>query len=191
MRYYDDLVLEEQVYIYRSRFVRTFFDYFESIIFTLVIYTFILAFIARPVAVSGTSMLDTLYDGDKLIITNLFYKPSNGDVVAISQGQHYNKPIIKRVIAVGEQSLYIDFVSGEVFVDGEKLYEPYIKNLTTKQGDTTIPEIIPKGYVFVMGDNRDDSHDSRYYDIGLIKETDILGKAEFIVLPFNRISRIT
>lgn len=188
MRYYDDLVLEEQVYIYRSRFVRTFFDYFESIIFTLVIYTFILAFVARPVSVPGTSMLDTLYDGDKLIITNLFYKPSHGDVVAISQGQHYNKPIIKRVIAVGEQSLYIDFVSGEVFVDGEKLYEPYIKNSTTKQGDTTIPEIIPKGYVFVMGDNRDDSHDSRYYDIGLIKETDILGKAEFIVLPFNRIT---
>lgn len=189
MRYYENH-LSDQVYIYRSRSVKIFFECLESVIIALVASAFILTFVIRLVNVSGASMLDTLEDGDKLIVTNLFYTPSNGDVVVISHGQHYDKPIIKRVIATGGQTLRIDFNSGDVFVDGEKIYEPYIKDLTTKRGDIEIPKVIPKGYMFVMGDNRDDSHDSRYYDVGLINETDILGKAEFVILPLTRIGRI-
>ena len=189
MRYYE-YRFTDKVYIHRSRFVKIFFECFESTIIALVSSFLILTFIVRSVSVSGTSMLDTLKDGDRLIVTNLFYTPSNGDVVVISHGQHYDKPIIKRIIATGGQTLSINFNSGDVFVDGEKIYEPYIKNITTKPGDTEIPKIIPKGYIFVMGDNRDDSHDSRYYDVGLIDEVNILGKAEFIVSPFNRIRRI-
>ncbi len=188
MRYYEGYSTDQV--IYRSRSIKVFFECIESIIVALISSVLILTFIIRLVNVSGTSMLDTLEDGDKLIVASLFYTPSNKDVVVISRGQHYDKPIIKRVVATGGQTLNIDFNTGSVFVNGEEIYEPYIKNLTTKRGDIEIPQIIPKGYVFVMGDNRDDSHDSRYYDVGLINESDILGKAKFIISPFNRIGKI-
>ena len=171
-------------------FVRVCFEWLESIVVTFVIAIFVLAFVFRVVNVSGVSMMDTLLDKDKLIITDMFYTPHTGDIVVISHGEKYNDPLVKRVIATEGQTLDINFQSGTVTVDGVVLDEPYIKNSTTKNGDGTIPSVIPKGYVFVMGDNRKRSLDSRSKEIGLIDKNNILGKVQFIIYPFSRIGGV-
>lgn len=168
-------------------FVRNCFEWAESIAITIVVAIFVLAFIFRIVNVSGVSMMDTLLDKDKLIITDMFYKLKCGDVVVISHGEQYKEPIVKRVIATEGQTIDINFETGEVKVDGKKLNEPYIKTRTTKKGDGIIPKVVPKGYLFVMGDNRDRSLDSRSKEVGLIDKNNVLGKVQFIVYPLSRI----
>ena len=95
-------------------------------------------------------------------------------------------PIIKRVIATEGQTFSIDFSDGSVMVDGKKLDEPYIKERMWLQGDGEIPRVIPKGHCFVMGDNRNGSLDSRFKEVGLIPNEKIIGKASWIVYPFDR-----
>lgn len=170
-----------------KRFTNSCFEWMESIVMTVVVAVFVLAFVFRVVNVSGVSMMNTLLDKDKLIITSLFYEPKNGDVVVISHGEEYTEPIVKRVIATEGQTLKIDFNTGDVIVDGKVLYEPYIKTPTTREEDGEIPEVIPEGYIFVMGDNRDRSLDSRSKEIGLIDKDNVLGKAQLIIYPFSRI----
>ena len=110
--------------------------------------------------------------------------------MVISRAQHFEEPIIKRVIATEGQTLKIDFNTGDVYVDGVLLDEPYIKTPTTDNEGGEIPEVIPEGYVFVMGDNRGNSLDSRSEQIGLIDKRNIIGKAQYIVFPFDRIGGI-
>ena len=110
----------------------------------------------------------------------------DGDIIVISHGAEYADPIIKRVIATEGQTLSIDFDKGYVYVDGKKIDEPYIQGFTHAE-DAEIPKIIPKGKVFVMGDNRGVSLDSRSKEIGLIDVNDIIGKAQVVVFPFNSI----
>ncbi|MDY2856686.1 MAG: signal peptidase I, partial [Oscillospiraceae bacterium] len=95
-----------------------------------------------------------------------------------------------RVIATEGESLSIDFKTGTVTVNNVVIDEPYIKDLTTKQGDAEIPSVIPKGMVFVMGDNRNHSTDSRFTAVGLIDEKDIIGAAPFVIFPFDRIKAL-
>ena len=97
---------------------------------------------------------------------------------------------IKRIIAKGGQTFDINFDTGEVTVDGVVLDEPYIKEITRLKEGGEIPSVIPEGYFFVMGDNRNHSSDSRSYKVGLVSEDQIVGKAEFILFPFNRIGKI-
>ena len=162
------------------------YEWLHTLIFALIAVVLLLTFVFRLIDVDGQSMMDTLHDSDKVIVTNFCYTPKNGDVVVISHGQHLNKPIIKRVIATEGQSLQIDFNTGEVAVDGVVIDEPFIKDLTTKQGDAEIPEVIPEGMVFVMGDNRNHSTDSRFTDVGLINVEDIIGKGQLVIYPFDR-----
>lgn len=163
------------------------FELLHAMIMALIVVVLLLTFVFRLVDVDGESMMDTLHDKDRVIATNLCYKPQNKDVVVISHGQNLDRPIIKRVIATEGQSLHIDFNTGEVSVNGVVIDEPYIKDLTTRQGDAEIPEVVPEGMVFVMGDNRNHSTDSRFQAVGLIKESDIIGKAQFVIFPFDRI----
>ena len=162
------------------------FDWVNSIIVAVIAVVILLTFCFRLIDVDGTSMEPTLINTDKVIVTNLFYEPDNGDVVVISHGEEYDKPLVKRVIATEGQTLRIDFDTNEVYVDGVLIDEPYIQG-DTVQGDIEIPEVIPEGKVFVMGDNRPVSLDSRYHEVGLIDVDSIIGKAQLVVIPHKYI----
>ena len=140
----------------------------------------------RVVIVSGPSMKDTLHHGDLLIVLgDLFYNvPEIGDVVVVSKSTFDNgKPIIKRVIAQEGQTVDIDFDSGIVFVDGRALSEPYCLTPTNLYEGVDFPITVPDGCVFVMGDNRNESKDSRSSDIGMVDTREIIGRAVFLLFP--------
>ncbi|MBR2715845.1 MAG: signal peptidase I [Ruminococcus sp.] len=158
------------------------YDWVNSIIIAVVAVVILLTFCFRLIDVDGTSMEKTLINTDKVIVTNLFYTPQNGDVVVISHGEQYDKPLIKRIIATEGQKLEIDFETDEIRVDGSLIDEPYAYG-DTIMGDTKIPQVVPEGKVFVLGDNRPVSLDSRYAEVGLIDEESIIGKAQFVIIP--------
>ena len=147
-----------------------------------------MTFCFRVIDVDGTSMEPTLIDTDKVVITDLFYTPKDGDIVIISHATNYNKPLVKRVIATAGQDVQIDYDKNEVYVDGQKLDELYIQGITVP-GDIPANElngVVPEGKVFVMGDNRRVSLDSRYKEIGYIDEDSIIGKAQLDIIPHKR-----
>ena len=170
------------------------FEMAGAVFTALIVVLLILTFFVRQVTVSGNSMTDTLQDQDRLLVTNFMYTPQNGDIIIISHGNIYSDPIIKRVIAVGGQRLDINYDTNEVIVDGVVQYEPYIKGKTRQLSNSVLLEdynnIIPEGYVFVMGDNREGSLDSRSKDIGLIPVNNIIGKAQFRFAPFDKFGTV-
>jgi signal peptidase I len=163
------------------------YDWVRCILFAIAIVVVCLTFIFRLVNVDGSSMYDTLSSGDKVIVTNLFYTPKDGDIVVISHGAEYANPIIKRVIATEGQTIKLDYENDKIIVDGIVLDEVYIDESTFggNIGDNQIPDVVPEGKVFVMGDNRRVSMDSRSTEIGLIDVENVIGKAQFVAYPFN------
>lgn len=172
-----------------SKGVASLYDWVHTVIFAIAFISLLLTFGFRMVDVKGGSMNNTLLHKDKLFVSDLFYTPSSGDVVIISHGEQYEEPLVKRVIATEGQTLDIDFETGTVTVDGIVLDEPYVSSQTV-QKDNEIPKVIPKGKVFVMGDNRLISLDSRSKEVGLIDEDAIIGKAYFVFFPFDRIKGV-
>ena len=167
------------------------FEWVEAILPAIIVVVLLCSFGFRIVTVHQHSMQDTLQEEDRIIITNFGYHPQNGDVVVISRSQSQESNLVKRVIATEGQSLRINYNTGEVYVDGVLLDESsYIKTPTTRPGDWEIPSVIPEGYVFVMGDNRQVSIDSRNQEVGLIDVRNIMGKAQFILFPFNHMGEI-
>lgn len=155
----------------------------------VVILFVIFSFCLRGVGVLGESMEPTLRDGDLLAVASLSgIKPR--DIVIITQPNEMDKPLVKRVIAEGGQTVDIDYVSGVITVDGTVLEEPYIAEPTSAQGDVQFPLTVPEGCFFVMGDNRNNSMDSRFSVIGCIDEDYILGVVKFRVFPFSAIEII-
>ena len=147
-----------------------------------ILIVFLLLF--RVVVVSGSSMNNTLYDGDYiLLLNNVFYRnPEPGDIIVASKETFDNgEPIIKRVIATEGQTVHIDSANNKVYVDGKLLNEPYIATPTTINQNITVT--VEKGCVFVMGDNRMNSKDSRSSEIGQIDKREILGKALILMWP--------
>ena len=130
-------------------------------------------------------MVPTFHEGDKVVISNLFYEPEQGDVVVLRKLQFQEEPIIKRVIATEGQIVDIDFETGLVFVDGEPLNEPYIAEPTYTRLDFDGMLTVPEGHVFVMGDNRNHSNDSRDASIGCVDERYILGKVLVRLFPIS------
>lgn len=163
------------------------FDWIRCIIFAIAIVIVCLTFVFRLVNVDGSSMFDTLSSDDKVIVTNFMYTPKTNDIVVISHGAQYANPIIKRVIATEGQSVKLDYENDRIIVDGIVIEEPYIdgSSFCGNIGDNEIPDVIPEGKIFVMGDNRKVSMDSRSTKIGLIDVDDVIGKAQFIAFPFD------
>lgn len=126
-----------------------------------------------------------LANGDKLIVWGAGYEPQRGDVVIVDSYTAYGKPLVKRVIAKGGDTISIDYASGTVTVNGEVLDEDYIAEPTYLGYDVEFPYTVPEGTVFVMGDNRNNSLDSRSSYVGCIDERDILGKVLVCFLPFR------
>ena len=160
--------------------------YLHDVIMYLIAICVVFLMVFRVVVVSGTSMNLTLLDGDYLLLlSNTFYRsPEYGDIVVISKDSYDDgTPIVKRVIATEGQTVDIDFETGDVYVDGVVLEEDYIWTATTTHGGMQFPLTVEKGCVFVMGDNRGNSRDSRYTDIGQVDEREILGKAIFLFYP--------
>ena len=148
----------------------------------------VLLLLFRIVVVSGPSMNATLIDGDYLLLlSNVFYgEPKHGDIIVATKADFKNgEPIIKRVIATEGQTVDIDFDAGIVFVDGTPLDEPYTLTPTNQEEGMTFPLTVEEGCIFVMGDNRNMSKDSRNPEIGLIDTRQVLGKAIFLIFPGN------
>ncbi len=171
----------------KSKLPIFFFDMVKTLIFVFSVMIIIFTFFIREASVEGGSMLNTLHEGDKVVLTDIFYTPKNNDIVVIDTPHLKDERIIKRVIATEGQTLEIDYDTGEVCVDGIILDEKYIFSRTDRPSkEYDIPYEIPEGYIFVMGDNRAVSLDSRNSDVGLVPVEDVIGKAQFIVFPFNR-----
>jgi signal peptidase I len=168
-------------------FRRDLYEWLEAIVYSLTIVILLFTFIFRIVGVDGASMEPTLKTDDRVIITHLFYTPKQGDIVVITQPNELNKPLIKRIVALGGQTVEINPDRLSVMVDGEEIDEPYILEPTLAKSDFEGKVTVPKGKVFVMGDNRNNSLDSRSNVIGFIDERYILGKAKLRIFPFSDI----
>lgn len=166
-------------------------EWAKAILFAGIIVFIIFHFLIRVVSVDGSSMVPTLQDGDRLISSNLFYTPEYGDIVILSENTGLNEALVKRIIAVAGQTVDIN-ENGEVLVDGKVLSEPYIAETISdsRRGDHEYPVTVPEGKIFVMGDNRNHSTDSRFASVGLIDEEEILGRVIFRLLPLNKIGPV-
>ena len=163
------------------------YDWIQCLISALIICVLLFVFVIRVVDVRGTSMWPTLQNGDKMLVSDLFYKPKQGDIVVL-----YTPPfsendelLVKRVIAVEGQEVNIDFANGLVYVDGEVIEEAYINEATQKKLDFIGPQTVPEGCVFVMGDNRGNSNDSRA--VGPISRDMIVGHVRCVLWPLNKL----
>lgn len=188
--------------------IREVFDWVEIIAFSLAFVLLMFSYVARQARVDGGSMKETFHDGESIIISNLFYTPKQGDIIVfqVPNSRLTDEPIIKRVIAVGGQTVYIDFENWKVYVYDdaslsveqvlatvEPLDEPYIEAMrkseysgyTMNRGSYTYPLTVEEGKLFCMGDNRNGSTDSRFSYLGQIDQRYVLGKVLFRIWPMT------
>ena len=159
---------------------------FRDLIYVLAIFMFIYMLLLRVVVVVGPSMYNTLVDGDRLVLISrvLYQNPKQGDVIVASMDSFDNcATIVKRVIVVEGQKVDIDFDAGIVYVDDKPLDEPYTYTPTNVREGVTFPLIVEEGCVFVLGDNRNGSKDSRSPDLGCVDKREVLGKVIFLFFP--------
>ena len=146
----------------------------------------VFVFFGRVAAVNGNSMEPNLHDGDRIVIRTLFSAPNYGDIVAVGRSGGENPSFVKRVIAKGGDEVDIRFDDHLITVNGGVITEHYrVLDALTVQGDLTFPVTVPEGCVFVLGDNRNDSLDSRFSEIGFIRLEELAGKAVFRLFPFG------
>lgn len=179
--------------------IKNFYDWIEMFTLAITIVLVVFSFVVRICTVDGKSMEQTLHSGEKVLVQELFYTPKQGDIVVVQSHNYDNKPLVKRIIAVGGQKMKIDFSTWTVTVDGKTVRESYAYNYNgsrvmetasyyavvadciDSEGVVTIPE----GYVFVMGDNRNNSRDSRFTEIGFVEDQEVVGKVIFNLSGFS------
>ncbi len=176
-------------------FSRELYDWSDALVTSLIFVVLLFTFVIRIIGVEGSSMFPTLENNDKVLLTNMFFEPTRGDVVVFTKkGLHFGKdpdedsPLVKRVIATEGQT--VNIVDGNVTVDGETLVEPYINDIIREAARIDLPVTVPEGCVFVLGDNRNFSSDSREPMIGMIDKRFILGHVMLRIWPLNHISVI-
>ena len=186
-----------------GRFLLDALDLMETVCVSAFLIMLLFSFVLGHATVEGDSMLPTLTSGERLLVSRLDHSYETGDILILNSRTAYTfnadgaleasdglgKCIVKRLIAVGGQTVNIDFSAGVVYVDDRALDEPYTSTLTTRdEGAFSYPLTVPEGYVFVLGDNRSISKDSRHPDVGLIPESDIVGTVWLRFFPFQTFS---
>jgi len=162
------------------------FEWVRTLICTVLGALFVFTVLVRPIRVDGPSMRETLQDRDLLLAASnwLCGDYAQGDIVILAEPEFEGgDPIVKRVIAVEHQTVDIDFYEGIVYVDGEPLEEPYTRERTFLDEGISFPLTVPEGHVFVLGDNRNDSKDSRHPELGCVDTRRIIGRAVLLLLP--------
>ena len=176
-----------------------FFDWITFIFSCVLCFIIFFTIFARAITVDGESMLPTLQDKNMLLVTDVAYTPEYEDVVIVyapslynKQANTYGKTIVKRVIGLPGDTIRIDFGKGIVYRNGEALDEPYTNSLTNiQQNFPNNKEVtVPENRIFVLGDNRNDSKDSRSYDIGMIDLRYVMGKSLLRVWPFDKLGTV-
>ena len=164
---------------------RDLYEWVQALVCSVLAVVILFTFVIRLIGVDGHSMVPTLQDGDRLLVLNslLYDDYQYGDIVVLRKDTFLDEPIVKRVIATAGQTVDIDFNTGSVYVDGALLKENYINELTYLEEGTEFPLTVPEGSVFLMGDNRNHSSDSRDERLGPVDERLIIGKAVFLLFP--------
>ncbi len=186
----------------KQSFAASMYDVVEMFVLAVVFVILLLTLFFRLCRVDGPSMNQTLQDGEPLIVSNLFYTPKRGDIIVFHQTNgerettsplnRYNEPIVKRVIATGGQHVKLDYAAKKVYVSDDETFdendiidESYAYFMTSRKTDeweqrSKVTEYhVPEGYLFVMGDNRNNSADSRYPEVGFVDERRVLGRVLF------------
>ena len=173
-----------------SKFVKGLLEWIEELILAVIFVAVLFTFVLRVITVTGSSMVPNYNEDDRVAVSSVTFSLNQGDVIVISNV--LDDPIIKRVIATEGQTVDFDYERGAVIIDGEILDDSKfgIENGITTTPFNSIetvnfPQTVPKGCVFVLGDNRTVSEDSRYKDVGMIDKRNILGKAVFKIFPFS------
>ena len=164
---------------------RDLYEWAQALVCSVLAVVLLFTFVIRLIGVDGHSMVPTLQDGDRLLVLNAMLDNDYeyGDIVVLRKDTFLEEPIVKRVIATEGQTVDIDFTRGEVFVDGALLEEPYVREPTWTAEGEEFPLTVPEGCLIVMGDNRNDSDDSRTPELGPVDSRQVLGRAVFLVLP--------
>ena len=167
------------------------YSWLREIVVCISIITIAFVFFVRLVSVSGDSMFPTLENGDKVALISNFISQDyeQGDIVVLLQERFKDEPLIKRVVATAGQTVDIDYNQGVVYVDGQALEESYVAAPITQRGTIELPATVPEGCIFVLGDNRNESADSRYVQIGMIDTRQVMGEVIWVVWPFSNIGK--
>lgn len=170
----------------RRKIVSGVYEFADIMVSALLVIFVMFAFLFRLVGVEGSSMIPTLQGNDRLLVSSIRYEPKYKDIVIITQPNIFNEPIVKRVIATEGQKVDIDFEKGIVYVDDKALDEPYVNAPTLTKEGVEFPVTVPAGHIFVMGDNRNSSTDSRSPMIGFIDVRYVLGKVQGRITPLGQ-----
>lgn len=172
----------------KTSFKQDLYYWAQALIVVLVGLILACTLVGRVIRVVGSSMVPTLHENDLLLLWSVGYTPQRGDVVVLRKESFLSYPVVKRVIATGGEHVTVDYTTGTVSVDGVALDEPYLNNLMVDTGSpnmTVLDVTVPEGSIYVMGDNRNHSSDSRDERLGTVDERYILGKALYRIFPLS------